>query len=267
VPGLRVALLGALAPAGSLLWIVGTVAGCYAMHAPLLDPEVPFPQISELGVGPSAAKALYRCGFAAAATLLAAMVCLHRELCLPHLPGGIDGDAGESFTRCGAAAAAGVALQGVCLLEPGMSRQSAAHGVGALVFFGGVWFYMGAAARLYLPRDRLPPESSPDYDDVLGAVEEAAASALLSLPAVETLVMLRHRALMNAPLAVFIVPLISQFTERAAPAAISGASSPRMRSMMGLMQWLIVLDFALIFASYGPELVWAAWLPVPAAEG
>lgn len=44
------------------IWIFDLfqVAGCYVMHQSLQDPEVRFPQISELAVGPTAAKMLYR---------------------------------------------------------------------------------------------------------------------------------------------------------------------------------------------------------------
>ena len=43
-----------------LFWVPIQVAGCYVMHQSLQDPEVRFPQISELAVGPTAAKMLYR---------------------------------------------------------------------------------------------------------------------------------------------------------------------------------------------------------------
>eukprot|EP00434_Breviolum_minutum_P018739 symbB.v1.2.016536.t1/scaffold1259.1/size128245/4 len=98
-PGLAVAALPILAVMGSFFWIV---AGCYVMHQSLQDPEVRFPQISELAVGPMGAKMLYRLGFASAAMLLAAVVLLHSELALPHLPGGQSGQEGENFTYYGA---------------------------------------------------------------------------------------------------------------------------------------------------------------------
>ncbi|CAE7945601.1 unnamed protein product [Symbiodinium sp. KB8] len=80
VPGPTSAALPLVATSGSLLWIVATVCGCYAMHRSLMDPEVPFPQISELAVGPDAAKLLYRVGFASSAALLASVVQLSTEL-------------------------------------------------------------------------------------------------------------------------------------------------------------------------------------------
>merc|ERR1712232_621701 len=59
VPGMRVAVLALIAPSFSLVWIVTAVAGCYKMHESLRDPDVTFPMISELGVGPTVSKALY----------------------------------------------------------------------------------------------------------------------------------------------------------------------------------------------------------------
>jgi len=262
VPGLRVAALSTLAPVGSLAWIIGTVAGCYALHESLLDPKVTFPQISELGVGPMTAKVLYRIGFSAAAALLAATILLHQELALPHLPGGRQGDLGANFTFYGLMSATGVAAQGIFLLGPEASGQSAAHGVGALLFFYGVWCTMGAAQQLYLPAESGALEGSDAWDEAMVAAEAASVSMLLQHPVVYAIVEFRHRILMRAPLAVFLVPLYSQFAERV-PMASPTATMPGVRSMMGLAQWLVVFDFALIFMSYGPELVVAAMLPVP----
>jgi len=265
VPGWRVAILASMAPLCSLTWIVGTVAGCYFLHGILHDPEVTFPQISELGIGPKSAKALYRIGFAAAATLLAAMVLIHRELALPHLPGGRTSEAGENFTWYALAAAAGVGLQGIFLLEPGLSKQTVAHLVGAMFFFYAAWCHMSAAGRLYRPEDNLPPEDEPGYDEAMAFVEAASTSHLLQHPFVKRLVWFRHKVLMSAPMALFVMPILSQFTERA-PVQTPGAASPKSRSLMGLAQWLVVGNFALIFISYGPELSVAALMPLPVIE-
>ncbi|CAK8991276.1 Hypothetical protein SCF082_LOCUS2590 [Durusdinium trenchii] len=243
---------------GSFFWIVGTVAGCYAMHESLQDPEVRFPQISELAVGPNGAKMLYRLGFGSAAMLLAATVQLHSELALPQLPGGQHGDAGESFTFYGLCSAFGVGLQGLALLEPHLSMQTLLHLAGALGFFYGAWCHMGAAQSLYLPT--VPNEDHPGYQEALEAFEAAEESKLLNVPVVHFLVLLRHKVLMRGPLLVFLVPLLSQFAERSENAT---AQSPRTRSLMGLVQWLVVLNFALIFLSYGPELSVAAFLALP----
>lgn len=258
-PGLAVAALPMLAVLGSFSWIVGTVAGCYVMHESLQDPEVRFPQISELAVGPAAAKMLYRVGFASAAMLLAAVVQMHSELALPQLPGGQNGDDGESFTFYGFIAALGVGLQGVALLEPDLSLQTLAHLGGALAFFYGAWCHMGAAQKLYLPT--VPAEDSPGYQEALDALEAAEESKLLNLPVVHFLVLLRHKVLMRGPILIFLAPIISQFMERTESS--SGGQSPRIRSLMGLVQWLVVLNFALIFVSYGPELSAAAFLTLP----
>ena len=192
-PGPLVAAMPILAVLGSFAWIVGTVWGCYVMHASLQDPLVRFPQISELAVGVPAAQLLYRLGFASAAMLLAAVVQLHSELCLPHLP---KGDLAESFTYYGLCSAAGVALQGLLLLEPRMTPQTLLHLLGALFFFYGAWCHMSAAERLYLPQ--LPAEESPEYQEQLLLLEEIAQSELLSLRPVHFLVLLRHKAYHSA---------------------------------------------------------------------
>ncbi|CAJ1350103.1 unnamed protein product [Effrenium voratum] len=258
VPGPVVASVPLLATLGSFLWILVTVAGCYRMHESLHDPEVRFPQISELAVGPPAAKMLYRLGFASSALLLLAVVQLHQHLALPHLPGGRGGEAGENFTYYGFCAACGVGLQGLLLLEPQLSAQTLAHLTGAMAFFYGAWCHMGAATRLYLPQGL--PEDNPGYQEAQLALEEAADSQLLAMPAVQVLVFLRHKVLMRGPMLVFLVPLFSQLSERS---GAGPAQSAKMRSRMGLAQWLVVLNFALIFLSYGPELAAAAYLPVP----
>jgi len=262
-PGLRVAIFSLAAPFAALMWVVGTMAGCYTLHGPLHDPQVTFPQISELGVGPKSAKALYRIGFTAAAALLGSMVLLHQELATPHLPGGREGEAGAAFTWSGLTATAGVALQGVFLLEPMLSKQTVAHLVGALLFFYGAWTNMGAAQRLYIPGADLPPEDSSGWDEISAAADAAAESVLLQNAVVHCIVRFRHEVLMRAPVVVFIVPLFSQFAERAPSSLPTGACTPSARSYMGLAQWLVVGNFVLIFLSYGPELAVAALLPSP----
>merc|ERR1712151_747955 len=183
-----------------------------------MDPEMTFPQISELAVGPPSAKALYRIGFAAIAALLASLVLLHKDLAMPHLPGGRSGTLGEDFTWYGLAAAGGIALQGVFVLETRLSWQTGFHLLGAAFFFYGAWCFMGAAQKLYLPSDGLPSdEDSPVFQAVSEAVEAAAQSRLLQLPSVNILTQFRHRLLMRGPMFLFIVPLASQFLERAGP--------------------------------------------------
>lgn len=267
-PGPRIAAGVAVSTLMALAWVLLTVGGCYVMHESLMDPEVTFPQISELGCGPTLSKALYRIGFASAAALLGGLGLLHQELALPHLPGGRQGDLGADFTHWTMMAAAGVAMQGIFLLQPGLTLQTGLHAMGALVFFHGVWCHMGAAQRLYLPGSRPSYMGLIDQeavsDDLSQAVDEAAASLLLQHGLVRALVWIRHSLLMRAPLAVFVVPVINQMSERAN--VPTHAVSPRTRSMMGLMQWLVVFDFVSIFISFGPELVVASFLPLPLQE-
>merc|ERR1712039_219764 len=186
------------------------------------------------------------------------------ELAIPHLPGGRDSEIAENFTWYALCASAGVAAQGVFLLEPALSLQTIAHLVGALGFFYGAWCQMSAAGQLYRPEAHLPPEDSDGWAAAQELVDAAAVSQLLLHPTVVSIVSFRHSILMRAPVALFVVPLISQLTERApAQATESGGQSPATRSMMGLMQWLVVFNFALIFISYGPELTVAALMPLP----
>eukprot|EP00927_Polykrikos_kofoidii_P077759 TRINITY_DN74674_c0_g1_i1.p1 TRINITY_DN74674_c0_g1~~TRINITY_DN74674_c0_g1_i1.p1 ORF type:complete len:581 (+),score=96.95 TRINITY_DN74674_c0_g1_i1:133-1743(+) len=263
-PGPRVAFLASTVPFFSLMWILATVGGCYKLHSSLRDPLVRFPQISELAVGPSSATVMYRIGFAAAAALLAAMVLLHQEMALPHLPGGRHGTLGADFTWYGLAAAGGVATQGVFVLEPGLSKQTVVHLLGAMFFFYAAWCHMGAARRLYCPGADIPPDGN---DELAALAEVAAASRLLKHELVERVVEIRHSVLMRGPMAVFIVPVLAQLVERAPiDTNPAGSSSPSLRSALGLAQWLVVLNFALIFVSYGPELSVAAMLAMPSEQ-
>jgi len=263
IPGLPAAILAWVAPTCSFLWIVGTVGTCFKLHTPLRDPSTVCPPISELAVAPTSAKMLYRIGFAAAAALLAASVLLHQELSLPHLPGGRNGDAGIGCTHYGLLAAAGVAMQGVFVLEPRLSWQCCIHLLGAFIFFGGAWSYMSWAHKLYLPGSNQPPEDSPGWSEsVAVAQDQADASALLGHPLVWSIVWLRHYILMRGPMALFLVPLVVQFAERA-PANVALAASSSVRGSSGLVQWLLVLNFMLIFLSYAPEMAVAATLPYP----
>ncbi|CAE7734251.1 unnamed protein product [Symbiodinium sp. CCMP2456] len=188
---------------------------------------------------------------------------LHRDLGLPHLPGGRAGEAGEEFSFYGLLAAGGVALQGVALLDPAMTLQTMLHLAGALVFFWASWCHTSAAAKLYLPGWSMPAEESPEYQQVVDAMEAAEDSKLLAVPAVWWLVRIRHKVLMRGPLAMFIGPLVMQFLERSQDRETGMAQSPRTRNWMGILQWLVVANFALIFFSYGPELAIAAMLPLP----
>lgn len=266
VPGVSLAILATLAPASAILWAVATMTGCYNLHEPLHDPDVKFIQISEMATGRRSAKVLYRIGMSATGALLAATVLIHQELALPHLPGGRDSELGKNFTWYGLVSAAGVAMQGIFVLEPHMSYQTGLHLVGTLAFFFGAWSHMGVAQSLYLPHLDLPPEDHPRWDDVSTLVEAATASQLLQHTWVHAIVRVRHDILMRAPMAVFLIPLLSQFSDRAPLTKNPGASSPATRSLMGLAQWMVVLNFALIFLSFGPELSMASMLPLPSDE-
>lgn len=263
VPGRGIAIVGGFAPFAALSWAVATIAGCYRLHNPIQDPEVRFMQISELACGRSSATVLYRIGFSATAALLGATVLVHQEIVLPHLPGGRDSSHGENFTWYALLCSGGVAVQGVFVLQPSLGTQTVLHLVGTLAFFYGAWCSMGAAQKLYLPHYDLPPEDDPGFDEISLLVDAAAASKLLAHPLIQILVHLRHSILMRAPMAVFIIPIFSQFADRAPVKNGSQASSPATRSLMGLAQWLVVLNFGLIFLSFGPELSVASMLPMP----
>jgi len=263
-PGDRLAWLGLAAVVVSLSWFAGVLYACYEMHASLKDPEVTFPQISELGVGPFISKAMYRIGFTAVASVLAAMNFVHAELCLPHLPGGRHSLHGSEMIMYGMMAASGVAIQGICLLQPNLSVQTMLHGVGAMLFFYGTWCHMGTAEKLYLPT--MPKaHDTIETDEAALLVAAAEASSLLKHPLVAFLVHVRHKFLMRAPAALFVLPVLAQLSDRMKVTA-SAVVSPSMRSTLGLVQWLLVSDFVLIFVSYGLEIMVAAHIILPQSD-
>lgn len=185
---------------------------------------------------------------------------------LPHLPGGRHSQRGDEFTWYGLLAAGGVAVQGLFLLETNLTLQVFGHLVGTLLFFYGAWCFMGSAQRLYLPHHDIPAEDDPLWDEVTQLAEAAAASQLLQHYLVSVLVKFRHSILMRAPMLVFVIPLVSQFSERAPVKTNSHATTPAMRSLMGLAQWIIVGVFVVVFISYGPEIVVASFMPLPTEE-
>mmetsp|Transcript_21879 Transcript_21879/g.49895 ORF Transcript_21879/g.49895 Transcript_21879/m.49895 type:complete len:503 (-) Transcript_21879:12-1520(-) len=263
-PGDRLAWLGLAAVVVSLSWFCGVLYACYQMHASLKDPEVTFPQISELGVGPFVSKALYRIGFTAVAAVLAAMNLVHAELSLPHLPGGRHSFHGSEMIMYGMMAASGVALQGICLLQPNLSMQTMLHGVGAMLFFYGTWCHMGTAEKLYLPT--MPKaHDTIETDEAALLAAAAESSALLKHPVVALLVHVRHKFLMRAPAVLFVLPVLAQLSDRMKITA-SAVVSPSMRSTLGLVQWLLVSDFVLIFISYGLEIMAAAHIIMPQSD-
>jgi len=328
LPGLRTVVLAVLGPTVSFAWLITTVAWCYALHQPLRDPAVTFPQISELGAGPASARMLYRFGFGSASALFFATVLLQQELCLPLLPGGRLNDEGERFTNSGIAVALGIGTQGLFVLETSMSMQTGLHFVGTGLFFLASMNLMTSAERLYFFSEAV----AEDEEGVAStSLQLAECTLLTSSPMLQQLAWFRHFVLMKAPMALFVIPICYQLFMRVgasesnaagssgvgsaletgdsveAHSLLSGAlngkrgsvvgtqgdrvrvdfgrphgekalrptnlkridqgASAAIRNAMGLAQWLLILDFAVIFASYCPEIVAAALIPVPGSEG
>eukprot|EP00928_Gymnodinium_smaydae_P083174 TRINITY_DN66422_c0_g1_i1.p1 TRINITY_DN66422_c0_g1~~TRINITY_DN66422_c0_g1_i1.p1 ORF type:complete len:428 (-),score=61.98 TRINITY_DN66422_c0_g1_i1:77-1360(-) len=259
--GILIASIGVVAPALSLMWLVGTVAGCYILHEPLRDPACLCPAISELGVGPASARMLYRIGFFTVAMLMGSLLQLYSGLVLPHLPGGAHGEFGAAFASRMLWACVGVGAQGVFVLEPDLTLQTAAHLLGAALFFGGGIAHSQAAERLYRPLMSLPAQDEPSWSVEAAHFAEEAQAAIDASPLFEhsllhVLVAFRHEVLMRGPWALFLLPLGLQFFGRAG----FGAGTSLARAFAGLGQWATVAFFALTYASYGPELVVAAML-------
>jgi hypothetical protein len=270
--GLEVAVLSLGTPWFALVWMIGAIGGGYALHEPIRDKRVFFLSLPELGVGVASAKSLCRISFVSVAMLLSGMFLLHQELVLAHLPGGRSGAKGTDFIMFGLAAAAGIAVQGIFIWEVKWTWASIGHFSGYAVFLLSMWLFMRSAGPLYTPELYVPADeaSSDSSQDVREAVETAANSKLLQHEFVKKILWIRHDILMRLPLLTCSLPLLVRLWENSTiktqAATQQKPTSPHMRNALGLAQWLVVLSFAAVFLSYGPEIAVAALLPLPSDD-
>jgi len=149
----------------------------------------------------------------------------------------------------GHAASTGVALQGIFTLKHEIDAQCFVHWGGAVLFMAGALQHGKACNELY---DR---------------AQAGKKSPLLTGSWVKLAVRIRHCIVEYSSLVMFMVPLLMQFfpaepkepgtTEeerqlesepRSKVAAKAAEIDPRMMNAMGLMQWGIILQFAVFFS-------------------
>eukprot|EP00930_Biecheleria_cincta_P100759 TRINITY_DN92380_c0_g1_i1.p1 TRINITY_DN92380_c0_g1~~TRINITY_DN92380_c0_g1_i1.p1 ORF type:complete len:349 (+),score=61.26 TRINITY_DN92380_c0_g1_i1:31-1077(+) len=171
----------------------------------------------------------------------------------------------SGLLRWGHAASAGVVLQGVCTLShDGLNAQNFVHWGGALLFMGSAQAHGRASNELYEKAARRRP-------------------GLLETVAVQWSSWLRHIISNYSSMVMFMLPLLVQFfpaASKTAPAASESSSSteaastgqeqlpmdPQMMNVMGLMQWGIILQFAVFFCTYTADL-WVAAAEVASDPG
>lgn len=151
----------------------------------------------------------------------------------------------NNLTWWGHAAAIGVALQGVFTLESQCTPQCFVHWGGAILFMVGAQHHGKSSNEL--------------YD---GASEQGLP--FLKQPGVSAALKLRHFILDYSSMAMFMIPLMMQF----GPALSAGQSEnattttdaeklpfdAKTMNMMGIMQWGIILQFAIFFCTYTADL-------------
>lgn len=169
----------------------------------------------------------------------------------------------------GQASAVGVIVQGVFTLEREVSMQCVVHWLAAMVFMMGAMNHARASNEMF--------ERAREYCGADGA--SGPLRQLLAGRGVSTSMWLRRIILDYSSVAMFAVPLIMQVMPRAstpagdgdaAAAAADQAKSPMdpaTMNTMGLMQWGIILQFAIYFCTYTSDICAAATLDVEADKG
>jgi len=247
-----------------------------------------FPAISELGVG-QPEKFLYQCGFAFGGIFMGAGIWLYALLVYPMLydactatPDGPHKVEELSLLsrilKWGYLAAFGVILQGVLTLETTVTLQCVLHWVGAMCFMLGGLNHARVADQLYeiLQHRAFAREFATNRN-----VRESRRFFANSW--VRLVTKFRHLIITYASLFLFAIPILSQissammgsssspatepagetFAEAAADevTAASGRNMPAdltTMNMMGMMQWGIILQFAIYFLTYAVDLCMAA---------
>jgi len=177
-----------------------------------------------MGIAPPA-RGVYRSGSATVGLLLACTVWLYSTLL--HLADGAAAAsrAAESASM-GYIAALGVALQGVFTLEPGLSVQTLLHFAGAIAFILGTMWHADASNALFT-----------DLSD----------TALGMSPAARTAIGVRRVCSEGLPVMLFMVPVGLEVRNWSMGLEAKGG---RLQNVIGLVQWALVLNFAVFYCTY-----------------
>ena len=262
--GSRLPVVVILAPLGSMFSVLFTLAVCYYLWRTgnnIRDPRVIFPAISELGASMPEHR-VYQVGFAITGLLLALHIRLFSQLVLPKL---LEHDAsGDMKTHADLAiswgyySAVGVILQGVFTLEMKVSMQSMVHWAGAVLFMSGAMNHAQASKTLYAK----VIENNSDHVAVL------RNESLLSAVSFRKMILDYSSFFMFVPIIIAQIVFASSTAEAttAAQAAATAAAAqrgeeapppmqdPKTMNTMGVMQWAIILQFAVYFCTYAVDL-------------
>ena len=267
--GSKFRIVAILAPLGSMSCVLWTLATCYYMWRTgpnLRDPRVIFPAISELGASMPEHR-VYQVGFAVTGALLTVHIWLFSQLVLPRLLEYGNSELqqhADSAVNWGYVSAAGVVLQGVFTLELKLSAQSCIHWAGAIAFMSGAMNHAQESKQLYDGAleltDHVPLLR---HGALLNTVEVRRfivdySSVFMFLPIILAQVLFASG---GPPPAIPAPPAGASAAERQRHAALvqqqENAPDPKMMNTMGVMQWAIILQFAVYFCTYAVDLWFA----------
>jgi hypothetical protein len=250
--GSRMPIVSVLAPLGSMGCVLLTVFTCYYLWRTgenIRDHRVIFPAISELGAAMPEQR-VYQVGFAMTGVLLFLHIRMFSQLVVPKLLeyGTTELQAhADQAVSWGYYAAFGVILQGLFTLEMKVSMQSMIHWGGAVLFMSGAMNHAQSSKALY--------DGALEYSDHVDVLRN---DSLLSVVNVRRLILDYSSMVMFVP-----IILAQVFFASSAPAAPrrlpSGEEEPAMpdpktMNTMGVMQWAIILQFAVYFCTYAVDL-------------
>ena len=263
------AILAVLAPLGSMSCLLWTMFTCYYLWRSgpnLRDARIIFPAISELGASMPEQR-IYQIGFATVGIFLIIHISLFKDVVLPQILAYGDSEQqkhADTAVWYGYLSAVGVILQGVFTLEMQVSMQSMIHWGAAVCFMMGAMHHAQASKVLYAE-----------------AMTHSNHIPVLQNSILVKVVGLRAFIIDYSSMVMFAVPLLSQvlFASSSGNDSTDAAGgnqnqnqeqgqgaqpdvNPKMMNSMGLMQWLIVFQFAVYFASYAVDL----WVCVKEGE-
>lgn len=241
-----------LLPIVCITCLFATIYTCYVMWFPTRDDvNIIFPALSQLGVN-RPEKYVYQLGFTTVGFLLAFHVYVLAENVAPLLEdinGGNKKDT-EDFIKFAYRAAFGAALQGIFTLEPRISFQSIVHWIGAFLFMHAAVSHAQLSVELFASYFRRRPGSfnaALRWSVWIRQMILNMSSIVMFAPIVLSQIYVAFaRSTGEADVAKRDLP-------KSAPANVDLATSATMNAM-GLMQWLIVLQFSMFFASYSLDL-------------
>lgn len=255
--GSRMPFVAILAPLGSMSCVILTVLTAYYLWRTgenIRDPRVIFPAISELGAAMPEHR-VYQVGFAMTGLLLFIHIRLFSQLVVPKL---LEYGTPEMQNHADLAiswgyySAAGVILQGVFTLEMQISMQSMIHWGGAVLFMSGAMNHAQNSKSLY--------ESALESSDHISILRN---ESLLNAIHVRKLILDYSTFFMFVPIILaqlyFASSSSSTGTTPAARRLPDGTEAPplpdpKTMNTMGVMQWAIVLQFAIYFCTYAVDL-------------